>query len=183
MYYPFLFFPSQIPAPGSEQNSFFSSWSLSQAGRDQKCPVAKRTRFNCFPFPPAIHLTEGQTQIFFWDWTAPASTHILKTDYLMLPSLKDCPIQYLVDRPKVAALHHSFCPGGEPQPCFSSSKITPSPQDSVVDKNTRSRYRESQRDLCTLSLPGSVIPVSRNAYNYLRKSICTMKKYHALNFV
>lgn len=69
-------FPSPIPAPGSQQDSFFSSPCPSEAGRDAKHPAAGRTTFSRFPFPPATHPTERQTEQFYPGAGQPPLAHI-----------------------------------------------------------------------------------------------------------
>lgn len=142
----YCYFPLSNPSFWLWARQLFQLLALLWSGQRWGTPSRWQDQVQLFPFPSSHSPHRRMNTSFFLGLDSPVSTYILETDYSMLPSFKHCPIQYLVDRPKVAALRYSSCPSGEPGPCFSSSKITPSPQDSVVNKNTRSRYRGSQRD-------------------------------------
>lgn len=100
--------PSQIPAPGSEQDSFSSSPCPSQAGRDVQCLAADRTRTSLLPLLPATCPTERQTEQFYSGTGQPLSAHTFwRLTIQRFLWYKCCPIQYLVDQPKAAGLHSS----------------------------------------------------------------------------
>lgn len=128
-------FPSPIPAPGSQQDSFFSCPCPSEAGRGAKRPAAGRTTFRRFPFPPATHPTERQTEQFHPGAGQPPSAHTFgRLTLQCFHCLSTVPSSTWLTDPKL--LGPSFS--------SSSSKMGPSPQISLANKNTSPRHRVSR---------------------------------------
>lgn len=73
-----------------------------------KAPSCRQDHIQPFPFPSSHSPhRKANRAVLSWGGTAPIGTHIWKTDSSMLPLFKHCPIQYLADRPKAAALRRS----------------------------------------------------------------------------
>lgn len=155
---------SDIPAPGSEQLSFFSSLSPPKQAEMQNAQLpttgsAPALSLFCSHSP---HRKASRAVLF---WADPVSTHISKTVYSVLPSFNHFPIQYLFDQLKAAALHYSLLSRRGDRLLLLQLQTGPSAWVAILNKNARSRDRGSRRLMCQLpAQTGPAVPTATPSY-------------------